>query len=237
MDAYSVIAGQTSGTGTSYSSTSMAYSNSLGGSSLGGNYFEASDSNNNNNNNNSNNSNNYRNVNDNDNEDINNSYLNTPTRSVYVYSNDEDSDSFTGSYSTDLEKKKSSTKGMDTKPEEIIKEEENTAPTMGSVWNERFQQLMKSEDTYDKFYKLSSLAQDFQHSAEVYGRIIISERYLPNSQKTIKPIGADSGETWGYAGGEKYICRGILFKFAVGYTITQQSLDVRWRFPQRRSCR
>jgi hypothetical protein len=71
------------------------------------------------------------------------------------------------------------------------------------------------EDTESKFHKLAFLAHDFQHAAEglcfvlalfddcerrsrsvcafacdvdtVYGKIIISERYLPYEEKTLKP--------------------------------------------------
>lgn len=61
-------------------------------------------------------------------------------------------------------------------------------------------------DTETKFRKLAQLAYDkysegifltfqphlsasihFQHVAEVYGRIIISEQFVPNEDKTIKP--------------------------------------------------
>jgi hypothetical protein len=41
-----------------------------------------------------------------------------------------------------------------------------------------------------------------------YGRIIISERFLPAFQKTIKPIDAIGGT----AGGLKYICGGLKLK-------------------------
>ena len=57
--------------------------------------------------------------------------------------------------------------------------------------------------------RLASLAQNFTVSARQYGRIIISERALPVAEKTIKPTNLG-----GVAGGEKFICRGILFKFS-----------------------
>jgi len=50
---------------------------------------------------------------------------------------------------------------------------------------------------------------EFVQTATFYGKIIIGERFLPNSKKTISPI--DIG---GIAGGIKYIVSGILFKFA-----------------------
>ena len=58
-------------------------------------------------------------------------------------------------------------------------------------------------------YKLSP-KQDFIHAAQTYGRIIISEVYLPVRKKTIKPLNLG-----GVAGGDKYVVHNILFKFAV----------------------
>jgi hypothetical protein len=98
---------------------------------------------------------------------------------------------------------------------------------MSSVWNQRFQELVSLPDSEPKFHKLGYLAHDFEHAAETYGKIIIrylatsmwnvcrcfpyvigsSERFMPVSAKTIKPI--DLG---GIAGGDKFLTRGILFK-------------------------
>lgn len=45
----------------------------------------------------------------------------------------------------------------------------------GSVWNQRFQELVKLDDEDETRYKqLAHLAHDFQHAAEVYGRTAIS---------------------------------------------------------------
>jgi hypothetical protein len=44
--------------------------------------------------------------------------------------------------------------------------------------------------------------QDFIHAATTYGKIIISEVYLPAQDKTIRPLHGR-----GIAGGEKYIVR------------------------------
>jgi hypothetical protein len=52
----------------------------------------------------------------------------------------------------------------------------------------RFQQLVRLPDTESKYQQLAYLAHDFQHAAEVYGRIIISERFVPVEFKTIKPL-------------------------------------------------
>jgi hypothetical protein len=49
--------------------------------------------------------------------------------------------------------------------------------------------------------------------AQIYGKIIISEVFLPLKYRTIKPF-MDIG---GNAGGEKYIYNGILFKFATDW--------------------
>mmetsp|Transcript_3506 Transcript_3506/g.5211 ORF Transcript_3506/g.5211 Transcript_3506/m.5211 type:complete len:164 (-) Transcript_3506:744-1235(-) len=51
--------------------------------------------------------------------------------------------------------------------------------------------------------ELLHLAQDFIGAAKTYGRIIISEVYLNESEKTIKPVNVG-----GQAGGEKYIVHG-----------------------------
>ena len=51
---------------------------------------------------------------------------------------------------------------------------------------------------YEKFDKLSKLARDFKSAALRYARVIVSERYLPDDRKTIKP-----GNVGGVAGGEK----------------------------------
>ncbi len=52
----------------------------------------------------------------------------------------------------------------------------------------RFQELIALPDTESKYRQLAYLAHDFQHAAEVYGRIIISERFEPEANKTIKPL-------------------------------------------------
>jgi hypothetical protein len=57
--------------------------------------------------------------------------------------------------------------------------------------------------------KLGRLDEEFVRTATLYGKVIIGERFLPDSKKTIPPV--DIG---GKAGGIKYIVEGILFKFA-----------------------
>ncbi|CAM9483536.1 unnamed protein product, partial [Heterosigma akashiwo] len=60
---------------------------------------------------------------------------------------------------------------------------------------------------------LADLAADFFADAELYGRIIISEQFLPAEQRTVRPATRAVG---GVAGGEKYLVpsRGLMFKFA-----------------------
>ncbi|KAM9964845.1 hypothetical protein ACTFIW_004637 [Dictyostelium discoideum] len=77
-------------------------------------------------------------------------------------------------------------------------------------WSSEFQRLLEMDDCLEKFERLSSLEHDFVYAAESYGRIIISENFLANELKTIKPVSVG-----GIAGGEKYIVQGILFKFAL----------------------
>ena len=79
-------------------------------------------------------------------------------------------------------------------------------------WNEEFQRSFEEEeDSLPKYRRLLNLSNDFVFAAQMYGKIIISERYLPVKEKTIKP----NDRLGGVAGGEKYIHQGILFKFAV----------------------
>ncbi|EFA80095.1 leucine-rich repeat-containing protein [Heterostelium album PN500] len=77
-------------------------------------------------------------------------------------------------------------------------------------WNDEFQTLLAMEDTELKFRKLSHLARDFVYAAKIYATIIINELCLPFEQKSLRPV--DMG---GFAGGLKYYCQGILFKFAM----------------------
>ena len=89
-------------------------------------------------------------------------------------------------------------------------------------WSGRFESLthlMKTMDANTPFQRrvetnegLMRLANDFLLSAELYGRTIISEIFLPHSQKTIKPATDSFG---GVAGGEKYVVRDIYFKFGL----------------------
>jgi hypothetical protein len=88
-------------------------------------------------------------------------------------------------------------------------------------FNQRFQAFQQemlgmraTEASDDKrlamCFEIIQLYEDFVFCAKTYGRIIISEKGLPEGQKTIAraPLG-------GKAGGDKFIVHNILFKFAV----------------------
>jgi hypothetical protein len=89
-------------------------------------------------------------------------------------------------------------------------------------WNTRFQKVITTlqclsytddstlNERVEANIELMHLSQDFIHSARTYGRIIISEVYLPYRKKTIRPL-----QLGGVAGGEKFIVHNILFKFAL----------------------
>lgn len=77
-------------------------------------------------------------------------------------------------------------------------------------WNTQFQEALDMDEGKTKWEKLAHLARDFVYCSKTYGKIIISEYYLPEEEKTIKSI--DAG---GVAGGSKYICSNIFFKFAL----------------------
>jgi Clustered mitochondria/Translation initiation factor eIF3 subunit 135 len=76
-------------------------------------------------------------------------------------------------------------------------------------WNAEFQELLDLPDGWSKYLRLRNLESDFVYAAEAYGRIIIAENVLPDSQKSIRPVSVG-----GVAGGSKFICAGILFKFS-----------------------
>jgi len=75
-------------------------------------------------------------------------------------------------------------------------------------WNKELQNLIYKPDSLQKFKDITSLANDFLYVAETYGRIIISEQFLPYSAQAIKPV------TMGIAGGKKFLVQNIFFKFA-----------------------
>lgn len=79
-------------------------------------------------------------------------------------------------------------------------------------WNGLFQRLLESPDqTQDsrlkKYEDISTLNNNFVSMAKQLGKIIITEAFLPDEVKTIKPYSVG-----GVAGGCKYLYNGILFK-------------------------
>lgn len=85
-------------------------------------------------------------------------------------------------------------------------------------WNTKFQTVVDAlPDDFDFdnisvhkgfFVELLRLTKDFVHLAELYGKIIISEKELPDEYKTILPLDTDI-----HVAGTKYVKRGIMFKF------------------------
>ena len=103
---------------------------------------------------------------------------------------------------------------------EINHNEEEDADTLRTAfsdidWNSQFQAALDMKDGKEKWEQLAHLARDFVYCSKTYGKIIISEYYLPDEKKTIKPLQAG-----GIAGGSKYICSSIFFKFALDTDIT-----------------
>ncbi|KYQ91377.1 hypothetical protein DLAC_08332 [Tieghemostelium lacteum] len=81
---------------------------------------------------------------------------------------------------------------------------------INSNWNDLFQRLLDLPESEEKYKKLSNMASDFVYCADTFGKIIISELHLPEESKTIKPLALG-----GVAGGLKFKCQDIIFKFVV----------------------
>jgi hypothetical protein len=79
-------------------------------------------------------------------------------------------------------------------------------------WNERFQAIYS--DYYNRRGDMAGLLEEFGDEVEVIGKIIISERFLPLEQRTIRPL-ALPGEGYGVAGGEKYVS--LTHSLSAGY--------------------
>ena len=98
----------------------------------------------------------------------------------------------------------------------LKKSEERSQDEFNAIFQEALSNLQVFDDegnvssSIEDHTKLIRLSTDFVSSARRYGRIIISEVYQPVNKKTIKPINLG-----GVIGGEKYVVRNILFKFAV----------------------
>ncbi|KYQ99698.1 hypothetical protein DLAC_03638 [Tieghemostelium lacteum] len=83
-------------------------------------------------------------------------------------------------------------------------------------WNELFQQILDMDESEERSKKLATIANDFVYCADTFGKIIISELYLPVEKKTIKPV--DIG---GVAGGLKFKIQDIMFKFVIDTEIRE----------------
>ena len=57
-------------------------------------------------------------------------------------------------------------------------------------WNSEFQEAVDLPEGKEKWEKLAHLARDFVYCSKTYGKIIISEYYLPEEEKTIKSCDA-----------------------------------------------
>jgi hypothetical protein len=76
-------------------------------------------------------------------------------------------------------------------------------------WNEQFVRALEMNDSVAKQEKLTQLSADFIAICQTYGRIIIGEHFLRREEKSLRK--RDLG---GFAGGDKFVIRGILFKLA-----------------------
>ena len=88
----------------------------------------------------------------------------------------------------------------------------------GCYWNTEFQHALDMDEGRAQWTKLAKLAHDFVYCSKTYGKIIITEYYLPEAEKTIKSV--DAG---GVAGGSKFICSNIFFKFALDTDLTEDA--------------
>jgi hypothetical protein len=94
---------------------------------------------------------------------------------------------------------------------------EGDAPTIhltADNWNERFQSALElsEENEGQSMYKyalLEQLSVDFLNAARTYGKLIISEQFLSEDQRTIRALA-----NGGVAGGQRFLVRGIIFKLA-----------------------
>lgn len=76
-------------------------------------------------------------------------------------------------------------------------------------WSERFEQCLAIENIEIRQREIFALTQAFAQVASMYGKVICSERWLPDTLKSVKPVSLG-----GVAGGSKYLMGGILFKFS-----------------------
>jgi len=94
---------------------------------------------------------------------------------------------------------------------EVFKGEED------ADWNTMLQTVRDEQKdlNIDRLKSLTTIVRAFVQTAESYAKVIISERNVPVEKKHIQPISLG-----GVAGGMKFQCNGILFKFAVDTEIS-----------------
>lgn len=100
----------------------------------------------------------------------------------------------------------------DTSPDSVAAAAKAAPTELQEDWNMEFQAALDLPEGSEKWNRLSQLARDFVYCSKTYGKIIISEYYLPDKQMTIKPLRSPDA---GQAGGRKYLCSRIFFKFAL----------------------
>lgn len=103
---------------------------------------------------------------------------------------------------------------------QLVDEGKETRTSMD--WNAEFQSAVDEVNSltmnhpYEKritaYSKLGKLYQNFIDTATLYGKILISERYLPEECRTFK-----SCDIGGIAGGEKFLVQNILFKICTDH--------------------
>ncbi len=100
-------------------------------------------------------------------------------------------------------------------------EEEELTPRCS--FNERFQtalqKIWKNYRDGEGWVEMAEVAKDFEEAAQMYGRVIILEKFLPDYLKTIKPLYS------GTIGGIKYVHGGIFFKFAFADGMVIESME------------
>lgn len=106
--------------------------------------------------------------------------------------------------------------------EEMLQCDSGHTPRTSMDWNAEFQSAVDEvnsltvNNSYEKrinaYSKLGKLYQNFIDTATLYGKILISERYLPEECRTFKAC--DIG---GIAGGEKFLVQNILFKICTDH--------------------
>jgi len=111
--------------------------------------------------------------------------------------------------------------GTKSQDEEML-QYDGKEPRTTMDWNAEFQSAVDEVNSlsmnhpYEKrinaYSKLGKLYQNFIDTATLYGKILISERYLPEECRTFK-----SCDIGGIAGGEKFLVQNILFKICTDH--------------------